>query len=203
MRTLLSATLTSLGFEVVACASASEAIRAFDDWDPDVLIADIDLGDRPNGLELATILRVQAPYLGVVFVTNYPSPRAFERTISPPPRCAFLQKDLLDSTERLRDVIESALDDAEKPRIVISDDVDHPLTRLTPAQLEMVRLMAAGLTNAEIADRRGSSLRAVERLVTRTFDVLGLNDDPRRNPRVVATNLYTRAFGYPCGEASP
>jgi DNA-binding NarL/FixJ family response regulator len=61
----------------------------------------------------------------------------------------------------------------------------------------MLRLMAAGLTNAEIAERRSSSLRAVERLITRTFEVLELNDDPVRNPRVTATNLYTRAFGYP------
>lgn len=197
LRTLMAVSLESLGFDVVACSSAPEAIKAFGHCDPDVLIADIDLGDRPNGVELATILRAQAPYLGVVFVTNYPSTRAFERTITPPPGYAFLQKDLLDSADRLMEVIESALDDAAAPRIVISDDARHPLNRLTPAQLEMVRLMAAGLTNGEIAERRDSSLRAVERLITRTFEVLEINDDPQHNPRVVATNLYTRAFGYP------
>lgn len=202
LRTLMAMTLESLGFEVTACASASEAIKAFGRCDPDVLIADIDLGDRPNGVELATILRAQAPYLGIVFITNYPSTRAFERTITPPSGYAFLQKDLLDSTDRLLDVIESALNDAAVPRIVVSDDREHPLNRLTPAQLEMVRLMAAGLTNGQIAELRKSSLRAVERLITRTFEVLELNDDPQHNPRVVVTNLYTRAYGYPDLEAS-
>ena len=200
LRTLLAEALRLAGFEVTACASAGEAIKAFARCDPDVLIADIDLGDRPNGVELATILRAQAPYLGIVFVTNYPSTKAFERTITPPPRYAFLQKDLLDSTERLIEVVESALDDAEAPRVVISNEVDHPLNRLTPSQLDIVRLMAAGLTNSEIAARRGSSVRAVERLITRTFEVLGLNDDPQHNPRVIVTNLYTRAFGYPSRE---
>ena len=200
MRTLLAATLSSAGFDVVACPSATEAIRMFGQCDPDVLVADIDLGDRPNGVELATILRAQAPYLGVVFVTNYPSAKAFERTISPPPGYAFLQKNLIDSTDRLMEVIESSLNDAAAPRVIISEDPDHILNRLTGTQLELVRLMAAGLTNAEIADRRGSTLRAVERLITRTFEILELNDDPHHNPRVVATNLYTRAFGYPALE---
>lgn len=197
LRTLMAAALTQAGFEVSACARASDAIKAFGRVDPDVLIADIDLGDRPNGVELATILRAQAPYLAVVFVTNYPSTKAFERTIAPPPRYAFLQKDLLDSTDQLIEVVESALDDAGDPRIVAADETDSPLNRLTTTQLEIVRLMAAGLTNSEIAERRGSTLRAVERLVTRTFEVLELNDDPQHNPRVVVTNLYTRAYGYP------
>ena len=202
LRTLLAASLEGAGFEVVACRSSSEAIRAFGRFDPDVLIADIDLGDRPNGVELATILRAQAPYIGVVFVTNYPSTKAFERTIAPPPRYAFLQKDLLDSTDRLIEVVESALDDAAKPRVIVTSEDDRVLNRLTATQLELLRLMASGLTNAEIAQQRGSTLRAVERLVTRVFEVLGLNDDPHHNPRVVATNIYTRAFGYPAQEAT-
>lgn len=200
IRTLLAAALDSAGFDVLPCESSNAAIRSFGSWDPDVLIADIDLGDRPNGVELATILRAQAPYIGVVFITNYSSTRAFERTISPPHGYAFLQKSQIDSTERLVEVVESALNDAADPRVVVSEMPDQLLNRLTPTQLELVRLMAVGLTNAEIAERRGSTLRAVERLVTRTFEILELNDDPQRNPRVVVTNLYTRAFGYPALE---
>ncbi len=202
LRTLLAASLEDAGFEVVSCASSNEALKAFGRCDPDVLIADIDLGDRPNGVELATILRARAPYLGVVFVSNFASPTAFERTIPPPSHYAFLQKDMLDSADRLIEVIDSALDDSVKSAIVANDVEDRPLDRLTTAQLEILSLIASGLTNAEIAQRRGSSLRAVERLITRLFEVLGLNDDPQHNPRVVATNLYTQAFGYPVREAA-
>lgn len=197
VRTLLAAALTSSGFVVTACATANEAIKAFPSADPDVMIADIDLGERPNGVELATILRAQAPYLAIVFVTNYPKTKAFERTIAPPPRYALLQKDLLKSTDELIDVVESALNDAVDPKVIMRDDPDHPFQNLTASQLEIVRLVAAGLTNAEIAEKRGSSLRAAERIVTRAFEVLGVNDDPRHNPRVVVTNLYTKTFGYP------
>lgn len=197
LRTLLASALETHGFVVTSCASANDAIKAFPKADPDVLIADIDLGDRPNGVELATILRAQAPYLAIVFVTNYPSTKAFARTVAPPPRYALLQKDLLKSTDQLVDVVESALNDAVDPKVLMRDDPDHPLGKLTTPQLEIVRLVAAGLTNAEIAERRGSSLRAAERIVTRAFEVLGVNDDPHHNPRVVVANLYTKSFGYP------
>ena len=197
LRTLLASALKAHGFEVTACASANDAIKAFPKADPDVLIADIDLGDRPNGVELATILRAQAPYLAIVFVTNYPSTKAFARTVAPPPRYALLQKDLLQSTDQLIEVVESALSDAVDPKVIMRDDPDNPLGKLTASQLEIVRLVAAGLTNAEIAERRGSSLRAAERIVTRAFEVLDVNDDPQHNPRVVVANLYTKTFGYP------
>lgn len=197
LRTLLASALETSGFDVTACASANDAIKAFPKADPDALIADIDLGDRPNGVELATILRAQAPYLAIVFVTNYPSTKAFARTVAPPPRYALLQKDLLQSTDQLIEVVESALSDAVDPKVMMRDDPDNPLGKLTVSQLEIVRLVAAGLTNAEIAERRGSSLRAAERIVTRAFEVLDVNDDPQRNPRVVVTNLYTKTFGYP------
>lgn len=198
LRTLLASALETSGFDVTACASANDAIKAFAKADPDVLITDIDLGDRPNGVELATILRAQAPYLAIVFVTNYPSTKAFERTVTPPPRYALLQKDLMRSTSQLIDVVESALNDAVDSKVIMQDDPDHhPFLQLTSSQLDIVRLLAAGLTNAQIAEQRGSTLRAVERIVTRTFETLGVNDDPKHNPRVVVANLYTKTFGYP------
>ena len=197
LRALLAATLTSAGFKVTDCATANEAIKAFRRNDPDVLIADIDLGSRPNGVELATILRAQAPYLGIVFLTNYPSTKAFERTISPPSNYAFLQKDLMTTTQTLLEVIESALDDTSREKVVLSKDKLNPLNALTATQIEIVRLIAAGLTNSEIADRRDATLRSVERIVSRIFELLGINDDPQHNPRVIVTNLYTRTFGYP------
>lgn len=197
VRTLLAEALEQASFEVTACASSKAALSAFADVDPDILIADIDLGARPNGVELATILRTKAPYLGLVFITNYPSIRAFERTITPPERYAFLQKDMLDSTDRLLEVVESALTDMAVPHQEVAPAGDNPVFSLTATQVEILRAIASGLTNNEIAQRRNSSLRAVEKMVTRTFEALGLSDDTGSNPRVLATNLYTRTYGYP------
>lgn len=194
VRTLASATLEREGFDVLAVESSAKAISHFAGFDPDVLIADIDLGERPNGVELATILRAQAPYVAIVFLTNYPAALAFERTITPPAGFAFVQKEQLNSVEQFVEAIESALNDAAVPQRDV-DAVEDAIARLTPSQMELLRMMAAGLTNQQIAEQRGGTVRAVERHISRTFDALGL-DDRNGNPRVIATNMYTQRFGY-------
>ena len=82
MRALVERSLQDDGFVVESVASSRRAIREFDAIDPDVLVTDIDLGDRPNGVELATLLRAQAPYLGVVCLTNYSSLDAIESKVT-------------------------------------------------------------------------------------------------------------------------
>lgn len=202
VRTLAGATLEHEGFDVLAVGSSAVALARFPEFDPDVLIADIDLGERPNGVELATILRAQAPYLAIVFLTNYPAALAFEGTIAPPAGFAFVHKEHLASVSDFVEAIESSLNDAVAPRRDLEASGDS-LARLTRHQLDLLRMMAAGLTNQQIAERRGGSVRAVERHISRTFDALGL-DDRNGNPRVIATNLYTRRFGYvPTGEFAP
>ena len=195
LRTLISEALSSAGFDVRACGSSMEALSEYYAGDADVLVTDIDLPERPNGVELATILRAEDPGLAVVFITNYAAEAAFAGTVSPPEPYAFLQKSYLDSSARLIEVVESALTEASCPA-QFTDEADL-FGRLTPIQMDVLRMMAAGLTNAEIASRRGTNQRAVERMIYRLFASLGIANDPARNPRVIATNLYTQTFGYP------
>jgi DNA-binding NarL/FixJ family response regulator len=67
----------------------------------------------------------------------------------------------------------------EQKRIVISS-----------TQGEILRLMAEGYTNSAIAARRGTSLRATETLVQRTFATLGLKSDDEYNPRILAVRMW-------------
>ena len=201
LRTLIAEALSSAGFDVRSCGSSTEALSEYYAGDADVLVTDIDLPERPNGVELATILRAEDPGLAVVFITNFAAEAAFAGTVSPPEPYAFLQKSYLDSSALLIEVVESALTDASRP-VQLTDDAD-PFGRLTPIQMDVLRMMAAGLTNAEIANRRGTNQRAVERMIYRLFASLGIANDPAHNPRVVATNLYTQSFGYPRLEGGP
>lgn len=196
LRTLVAESLASEGFEVTSFDAAADALRKFQPDCADVLVTDIDLPERPNGVELATIMRAQDPGLAIVFLTNFPESAAFAGTVEPPKPYAFLQKSYLDSSQRLIDTVESALADSVNP-VRLSEGEAQPLANLTTNQLEVVRMIAAGLTNAEIASRRGTNQRAVERMIYRLFAQLGIANDQTRNPRVVVTNLYTQAFGYP------
>jgi DNA-binding NarL/FixJ family response regulator len=68
---------------------------------------------------------------------------------------------------------------------------------LTPAQFELLRLIAMGYSNDQIAQERGVTLRSVESLVNRLFVALGLSSDARSNARVKAAMLYARVMGVP------
>lgn len=61
---------------------------------------------------------------------------------------------------------------------------------VSQAQGEILLLIAEGLTNAAIARKRGTSLRATETIVQRTFAVLGLKNDEDFNPRVLAVRMW-------------
>jgi len=112
-----------------------------------------------------------------------------------PPHAAFLSKDAAEDPSMIVRALESALAD-DLPSV---SDVapDSPLARLTPAQMAVLRMVAEGWTNAEIAAKRGSTVRAIEKLTHRTIVALGITEDSRRNARVEAVRHYVAAFGVP------
>lgn len=197
LRVALADLLANRGFTVTSARSAHEALSLFSHCDPDVLVVDVDLGERPNGVELATVIRAQAPYIGVVFLTDYPSPDSIEKVGSVPLGSAFLNKSLLETADDLINAIDTALDDHTMAVVKAKANSSNPIHDLTAGQVAVARLIALGLTNAEIAKQRGSSLRAVEQLVARTFETLGVANDQTKNPRVATAMLYAQAFGQP------
>jgi DNA-binding NarL/FixJ family response regulator len=68
---------------------------------------------------------------------------------------------------------------------------------LTIAQVEALRLVAQGYTNAEIAKRRNTSVRAVEQLLGAVFSTLQIDVDGPINPRVEAVRRFISAAGTP------
>lgn len=196
-RGLLQQSLESAGFRVFGVESGRRAIEEFDAIDPDVLVMDIELGERPNGVDLATILTSQAPYLGVVFLSNYPMVELVEGGLAPPPRSVFLHKGSIEGPGPLVEAIETALMDDGGATIPNALPGDHPLRDLSASQMSVLRMIAEGWSNAEIAERRGITLRSAERLVSRTFAALEVDGDSAVNSRVAATRIYVKTFGVP------
>ena len=201
-RALVQRSLEDDGFVVTAVENARGAIRVFEDVDPDVLVADISLGAGPNGVELATILRAHAPYLGVVFLTNHTSLDPVEG-VAPPDNVAFVHKGSVTNPSELRRAIESALSDSREGLVISSRPGDDPLSRLSSLQMSVLRQLAEGWSNAEIAQQRGTTTRSVERLISRMFDALDISDDGKHSVRVEAARIYCQAFGVPERPAPP
>ncbi len=66
---------------------------------------------------------------------------------------------------------------------------NRPLSQLSQRQLETLRLVADGKTNSQIAEIRGTSVRAVESMLQRVFELMDI-DPNASNPRVLAVSKY-------------
>lgn len=197
MRALISDLLVSIGFEVEAVESASAAVKAAARFDPDAAILDVELGAGPNGFDLARILRESSPEIGLVFLTNIPEPKTIgvdNRSIAKD--AAYLVKDSVGNTELLLKAIKASL------RGRVSQDLRHDrevhsLSNLSRSQLDLLHLAALGLSNTEIAARRGTTVRAVENLFKRAIDSAGIEVGPGEHGRVLAVRKYIETVVLP------
>ena len=69
------------------------------------------------------------------------------------------------------------------------------LDRLTARELQVLALLAEGLSNASIAERPWLTKRAVEKHIGEIFARLDLHDNPDVSRRVTATLLFLREAG--------
>jgi CheY-like chemotaxis protein len=105
---LLETQLRKNGYgDIRLAASGEEAVVAAKEGNPDVIIMDIGLPGRLDGIEAARIIKSQSDAL-VVFVTGYEDPETRERAAEIAP-LGYFEKPL--RFEKLRALIEGGLGD--------------------------------------------------------------------------------------------
>ena len=193
---LLVQALESHNFEVRAAASAVEAKRILQDFEPDLALLDIDLGPGPTGIDVAHIINARHKGTGIIFLTKYPDARSAGIDESAIPKhSAFLRKELVGKPEVLLKAINAVL--VEEREVRQDKSPDRPLASLSKTQMEVLRLLASGYTNAEIARRRNKTLSSVEQLLKATFTKLGIQGTDESNPRIEAVRIFIHAAGIP------
>lgn len=196
LRELLAVALERHGFSVDTAASASDAKRSFSRGDHDALVLDINLGPGPNGFDLAEVLRQQAPHVAIVFLTNVPDPRFVGRAPEDVPRgVAYLRKSSIGDVDALIVALDSALRGSGIDGLRQDRDPDRPLARLTRKQIAVLSLVAAGKSNAQIAEDRGVSVKAIEDTISRAAQALGIDTQEEGNIRVAAARRFLAATG--------
>lgn len=193
---LLQEALTSAGFDVQAAHSALEATNVARAFDPDIAVLDINLGAGANGVDLAFILHNQYPGIALVLLTRHPDLRTagFSKD-DVPAGCGFIRKDMITDSKHIVSAIEEVV--ASQSRVRQDVDPSRPLSNLTTAQVDVLRMVAQGYTNAEIARRRHTSVRAVEQLLNAVFIALHIEVEGAVNPRVEAVRRFIAAAGTP------
>lgn len=196
IRNLVATQLRAEGFEVITAENAVDARKKADAHDPDVALLDIELGNGPTGFDLSAILRKQDPGIAIVFLTHLPEPRliGLDNKIVPK-NAAYLVKDKISDPGILTEAIEAALRDRVGEHLRDDKHSESKFSSISRSQIQVLQLMAAGLSNQQIADQRGTTIRAVENLIKRALEAAGIDDGQGLHTRVSASREYLRAIG--------
>lgn len=174
-------------WNVVQCCDALSAINAIKKHSADLVVADIDLGMGPTGIDVVQRARAENPTIGVVFITNLADPRITGKGWKAiPDDASYIVKTEISSTTALRDAVTSALDGKSTVRRPLESTT--PTGLLSDTQIGVLKLVSEGLTNDEIATQRATTVRAVERLLSRMM--VAANIGPGPSARVQLARLY-------------
>ena len=188
-RTMVSEMLSASGINVLPVASVAEALKSMEDFDPHVVLTDLDLGHGPDGTDLLTKVAEDRPWTGMVIMTAHASPELAINDVSRiPEQAGYIVKSELNSIHSLVSIIQESI--IMPGNFNGSDNVGEEKVTITSSQAEILRMIADGLSNAAIAEARGITLRAAEALIQRTFAALGVNGDSSINARVAAVRMW-------------
>lgn len=194
LRDLLATSLEANGLVVQTAGTAADAKRLFSISDPDCVILDIELGPGPNGFELAQIFLAKAPETAIVFLTNLPDQRfASEDENGLPKGIAYLRKSALTNIDHLLKAVDAAMRGAITDEFRHDRDTNRPLANLTKKQIAILKLLANGQSNAQIAESRGVTVKAVEDTIRRACAAIGIDATSQGNTRTAAVSAYLKA----------
>lgn len=187
VRATLEPALGAQGFIVTSAASAREAL-AIEEL-PMLAMLDLHLGHGPTGMDLALELRKRHPTIGLVLLTTYDDPRLLSGVLPAAPRgMRYLRKRDVSDISLVVSTLRAAYADPLAPlrgsRLDLSDSM-----------LDVLRMIAAGLSTQEIAKQREVSSKAVEHTITKLCDYFGLDRQTSHNQRVRLVAEYFALTG--------
>jgi DNA-binding NarL/FixJ family response regulator len=165
----------------------------------DVLLTDIDLGRGMTGVELGIKVRRRFDARGVVLLSNLAQPELLTKIPSDVQGgWSYLLKRNVSNIDQLG----AALRSAAAGEITIDSQIiagaaitrDGPMGRLTSRQIEVLSMVATGLSNQRVAEELHVGLRTVESSMSLILTQLGLSPDEGISPRVAAVLAYRGAY---------
>ncbi len=189
-RQLVASALTQQGFQVLDCESAAEAMQLVESHEPHVLVSDLDLGKGASGHELLKVVVREYPWIGLVVLTAHSNP-VLAGVGELPDGVEYLVKSSINDLGEIGAAVNQSISKvAHVKSLEYAESIKAELRIVSQSQAETLRLLSQGFTNQAIADLRGTSLRAVENMIQRTYKSLGLSNSNARNQRVEAVSLW-------------
>jgi len=182
------------------------AENLFRSLQPEVLVINIQF-DGQEAISLVKRLRKLNPTLGIVMTTACPDIRLLGITAKDlPVGSQLILKKSISNLEIISTSIRKAMEVAESksPAAWVDSNgslhdnsLASVLSSMTDTQIETLRLVATGLSNAEIGRVRFVSEKSVEQIVARIAGHFAITPDRTRNLRVLIAGHYYKWIGAP------
>jgi DNA-binding NarL/FixJ family response regulator len=159
---------------VAEAANGREALQQFRAYRPDITLMDLQMPEM-NGLDAISAIRGEYPEARIIVLTTYSGDVQALRALRAGAR-AYLLKDALD--KELLDAIRAV----HAGRKAVSPEVSFQLAEhatddaLTPGEVRVLRLIAEGKANKEIAASLSTSDATVKGQVQSILSKLGATD---------------------------
>ena len=187
------------GFEVVGrCDNAEDLLLKVRSYAPDVAVVDIRMPPthRDEGLRAAAEIKARHPGTGVLVLSQHIEPDHAARLVAGDPSgIGYLLKERVRDGDDFIDAVRRVASGgtAFDPQVIAALVAGKGHTaneRLSERELEVLSLMAEGLSNAAIGNKLYLSSRAVERDISAVFTKLDLKATDVHNRRVLAVLAF-------------
>ena len=182
------------------------AENLFRSLQPEVLVIDIQF-EGQEAITFLKKLRKLNPSLGIVLTTACPDLRLLGITVKDVPTgTQLILKKSISSLEVIAETIRTSVEIAESKKPMLWVDSHGSLhenafasvlSAMTDTQIETLRLVATGFSNAEIGRVRFVSEKSVEQIVARIAGHFTIAPDRTRNLRVLIAGQYYKWIGAP------
>ncbi len=186
--------------------SENVALNLLQRLQPDVVLIDMHIAGI-SAIKIAINLRKSKPDIGIVILESCSDVRLLgERNIDIPAGTkVILKKSATDLLVLCSAIEESKVAADENQKVAwINGSVSIEekslcglLVQLTDIQVQTLRLVADGATNAHIGRLRYVSEKAVEQIISRVAQEFNIQPDRNKNQRVQLVNEYYKWLGAP------
>jgi DNA-binding NarL/FixJ family response regulator len=186
--------------------SESMALNLLHRLQPDVVLLDMHIAGI-SAIKIAVNLRKSHPHVGLVILESCADVRLLgDRHMDIPVGTKLILKksatDILVLCEAIAEARNSVAAGQDVSWIngsvsMKEKSVQGLSVHLTDAQVQTLRLVADGFTNAQIGRVRYTSEKAVEQIISRVAQELNIHADRNRNMRVQLVNEYYKWLGAP------
>ena len=189
LKNLISELICKLGYKCNTVTNVNDALIAIDNFKPNLVLTELDLGKGPSGLDLINKIALNYPEIDVIVLTTHRSPLLVDTNFKEfPTKINYVLKSEISSSNTFENLLQMVLN---KKSISNGNlNLKNEGIFISKTQAELLRLIVQGLSNKDIAEKRGTTLRAVEALINRTYEALNLHESDSKNLRVEAVKMW-------------